>query len=516
VRCNLCCIWHHIECVSVQKSETKLVWTCFECRDLAPTVKRLAKEIKEMKDTQMQMIEILREISQQLESETRRRAEAEKQSAETRTQLTALATQLAEKQLCANGQAQVTPPIPSQDETPYVNPIAPPMPSLLLGTSLLRNVDPKKVENWEIIAKGGAKLENLHKEINELPEDKSFDRIVIIGGSIDLEQKSDKDIVQDYQALVVSASTKANEVIISSILPRTDKDFKSKSIQVNEELKAMCERDGTKFVDNDPSFHLLNGDINEAHLAGDGLHLTKRGVDCLMRNCGVLQNGSAFTPARYPKAENSDKLLFRGHKDPLSNFFEVTITVRGQQFFSTEAAYQYSKAESMGDHHRAEKIQHATTGLHAMRIAEKIETDERWRNIKVKVMESLLKEKLKVCEPAKTALLRSGAREIVEDTTHEFWGRGKTGNGENMMGKIWMELRKSLRKDPSLFGRASPHRRNWATRQQQPRCYNCGETGHGMRQCRKRELVSCWSCGLAGHKSKHCQYYNSRTSRNTH
>ena len=487
----------------------KLIWTCFDCRDLVPNVKQLTKEMKELKGNQTQMMEVLQKISHQLDLEKTQRSAAEKQLAEARTQLTELATQLAERQPCMNGHAHATPTAPDGEEIPPAIPSALPTPNLLLGTSLLRNVDPKKIKNWEIIAKGGAKLEDLHKEINKLPEDKAFDKMVIVGGSVDLETKSDKDIIQEYQALIVSASARANDVIVSSVLPRTDKDLKTKSTKVNEAIKTMCDKDGIRFIDNDPSFHLLSGDVNEAHLTSDGLHLTKRGVDCFIRNCGVLEEGSAFTPARYPKTENSGKLLFRGHRDPLSNFYEINVTVNGRQFSSTEAAYQYSKAESMADYHRAERIQRATTGLQAMRIAEKIHTDERWRDTKVKVMENLLKEKLRVCEPARKALIGSGSREIVEDTTHEFWGRGKSGHGQNMMGKVWMELRESMRKDPSFPGKSFPHRRNWATTQQQPRCYNCGETGHGMKQCWKRELVSCWSCGQGGHKSKHCEYYYS-------
>lgn len=180
----------------------------------------------------------------------------------------------------------------------------------------------------------------------------------------------------------------------------------------------------------------------------------------------------------------------------------------------------------MGDSYRANKIVNAETGLHAMRIASHIQTDEHWKENKVRVMEDLIKEKLRVCEPARSALLSSGSKEIIEDTTHEFWGRGKQGKGENQLGKIWMKFRLKLRKDPNFVrkdqisrqknrsfpGRqteAFPRRRTWATRQQQPRCYQCGETGHLIKQCGLQQNVSCWACGLTGHKSKHCDYSSS-------
>lgn len=374
-------------------------------------------------------------------------------------------------------------------------------------------MDPEKVDNWEIIAKGGATIGDLHKEISSLHEGKTYDKVVIVGGSIDLESKDDGEIVLDFQALVASASLRSHNVTISSILPRTDKELKIKTKNVNEKLKEMCDNDGHSFIDNDPSFFLMNGLPNEANLTNDGLHLTKPGVDSLMKSLGIMQNGSVFTTKRYPKTEKAGTLHFKGHEHPLSNFFEVNVTYNGRQFANTETAYQFCKAETMGDDYRARRILQAENGLHAMRIASKIQTDERWTRKKTQVMEDLIKEKLRVCETAKSILLASDSKEIIEDTTHEVWGRGKEGKGQNILGKIWMKLRDRLRKDPSCLNRdgSARHRRTWATRQQQPRCYHCGETGHVARQCKNDQTVSCWACGLAGHKRKHCDYFSSRS-----
>lgn len=525
IRCIICCIWHHIDCVSVEKGEMKMIWTCPQCRELTPIVRGLSSEIKELKSSQDKMMEMLKIISAKLQSESDMKIKAQEELAGARSQLTELNRQLEIQQTQLNGLAKAPPPDP-----PQPTPSAPPMPNLLLGTSLLRNVDPKKVKNWDIIAKGGAKIEDLQKEIEGLPEDKEYNEVIIVAGSVDLEEKNEAEIILDYQSLCVSAMLKSSKVMISSILPRSDKDLKSKTNEVNEKLKELCDKDGYNYVDNDPSFFLMNGDVNEANLTADGLHLTKRGIDSLIKNCGVLQNGSVFTPTRYPKSHD-ENIFFRGHKSPFSNFYEVLINHNGQQFTSTEAAYQYCKAETMGDSYRARKILHAKTGLHAFRIAEKIQTDERWKNKKVKVMEGLVKEKLRACELVRAALLETGSKKIIEDTSHEFWGRGKEGKGQNMLGKIWMKFRQNLRNDPNFPGKSNktdyqhrnrswtnsrkPERGNWATRRQQPRCYQCGETGHGELQCRKHQTVSCWSCGLAGHKRKHCEDLNQR-SRNHH
>ena len=201
----------------------------------------------------------------------------------------------------------------------------------------------------------------------------------------------------------------------------------------------------------------------------------------------------------------------------------------------------------MKDFEAASKILAAKTAIQAMYIASKVETNESWRKRKVSVMETLIKQKIAVSSQVRTTLLNSETNEIVEDTDHEFWGRGREGKGENRLGKIWIQFRKKLKDDPDFFSipkrTISPyprppsnhrppstymrpssnyteppshyvgssrsngsHHQRWASSNNQPRCHNCGEKGHVIRQCRQQELVSCWSCGQEGHKQKHCDY----------
>ena len=516
---------------------------------MAPMMKTLLKN-------QEEMLKMLNVMSQRLDSEKEQRMDAEKELTEVKTQLTALSIQLADqteslsKELasqksCMVEQAEATPPTAS----------APPLPNLLIGTSLLRNVDPMKLTNWEIKAKGGASIEDLIQEVNSLPESKSYDQTVIVCGSIDLENKETNEIIGDFQTLIVSASTLSNKVSVASILPRTDKNLEEKTKITNDCLKKLCDDEGHNFIDNDPSFYLMNGSVNDACLVKDGLHLTKRGLDSLLKNCNVIkdQNGSCFTPNRYSSLPKPNTLLFKGHEHPLSNFFPVSISMNGRKFKSTEAAYQHTKAEHMKDFDAANKILAANTGVQAMFIATKVETNESWRKRKVAVMEALIKQKIAVCSKVRATLLNSKSMEIVENTDHEFWGRGKDGKGENQLGKIWMKFRKKLNQEPDFFSvpkrtsytgppshrtgtrshhtgppshrtgptsnrtgprshytghtkSKSPQYQRWASSSYQPRCHNCGESGHVIRQCRQQELVSCWSCGQEGHKQKHCNY----------
>ena len=514
IRCSLCCISYHINCVSIKRKDSNTFWTCFDCRDVAPNVKALKEEIKQLNNNQNEMLTLLKQLTEKLTNESTQRMKVEEELTGAKTQLAKLSEQLTTHMSRMTEQTKAPPPVPSQ-----ATPSAPPMPRLLIGTSLLRNVDPKKLENWEVIAKGGAKIDDLLKELNGLPDNKIYSDIVVVGGSIDVESKDTKEIIADFQALKVIASEKSEKLIISSILPRSDKIMVTKTKELNEELRKLCLNEEMIFVDNDPTFHLMNGNVNNACLVNDGLHLSKYGIDSLLVNCGVIKNGSAFTPTKYSKSQTMDSLRFKGHKHPLSNFFPVKMKFQNKQFGSTEAAYQYMKAEAMNDHYAASKIMTAPTALHAMRIGDKIVTNEQWQQKKAKVMEAILIEKLKTCNKTKKILMESGTQHIVEDTGHEFWGRGKSETGKNVLGKIWMDLREKIRTDskflerPRSFDHTHIKRHAWATRNDQPRCYQCGETGHIWRTCRKQEPVICWTCNTEGHKQKHCTYF-SRQSRN--
>lgn len=48
----------------------------------------------------------------------------------------------------------------------------------------------------------------------------------------------------------------------------------------------------------------------------------------------------------------------------------------------------------------------------------------------------------------KALLLSTGDRELIKDTPHDYiWGCGKDETGQNLFGKVLMEVRAQIRKD---------------------------------------------------------------------
>jgi len=131
----------------------------------------------------------------------------------------------------------------------------------------------------------------------------------------------------------------------------------------------------------------------------------------------------------------------------LSNFDYSPITVQGIQYNSVEHAYQALKTE---DPIIAEEIRKAPTPGKAKRLGQEIELRSDWDNIKVEVMEHLLRAKFST--PWFQEFLRkTKPRELIEGNTwHDnFWGdcrcdQCKNVIGQNMLGKLLMQIRSEI------------------------------------------------------------------------
>ena len=512
IRCVICCVRHHIECVSVPKEQAGHIWTCFLCRRLAETVGELKNKLVNMHTQQTEMKNLLDRISTQLAQEKEARNTAEIKLDEVKNVLSNLNAKITDDaKVCQDNPKDTT------LSTAHIIPTAPPLPCLLLGTSLLRNIDPNNLHDCEVIAKGGATVSDLHAAIDNLPDDKSYSQVTIVAGSIDIESKTVAEVITDYLALITAASLKAEKIAICSILPRTDRELTEKTTLLNNELKKTCLDEGHVFCDMDDTFRLRNGKANQACLLPDGLHLTKFGVDLLIQGCEVqLKPGTstAYCEKSYKgkvsKDTSNKQHLFKGHESPFSNFFPIPgLYVDGIPFKTTEAAYVYHKALFHGDNRTADAVKNSHTGIHAKRLGDKIITNTAWQQKRVDIMDNLVRIKLQTSQTVRKALKDTGDQHLIEDTPNAFWGRGNNGQGENMLGRLWMLHRSKL----DYYERHQNTHHTWATRNRQPKCFRCGEPGHLIHSCRQREDLKCWNCLLPGHKQKHCRRIAQRLSR---
>lgn len=131
----------------------------------------------------------------------------------------------------------------------------------------------------------------------------------------------------------------------------------------------------------------------------------------------------------------------------LDNFSAHAVKIWGKIFPTVEHAYQWKKFASK--HPKiAKNIFESKNPSAAKHIADenKDKISPAWfRGQRVRVMEALLRAKTKQHADVRKKLGETGKRLIAENSlTDDFWGIGPKGDGENMVGKIWMKIRDEL------------------------------------------------------------------------
>lgn len=164
-------------------------------------------------------------------------------------------------------------------------------------------------------------------------------------------------------------------------------------------------------------------------------------------------------PVREPKADkpagcikpDTDAHVYFYEQDcyVLSNFSAFRVTFDGQTFDTSEAAYHYQRFTAADDRRG---VQYANSAHEAFRYAQDNKAKQRpdWDAVKVDTMRDILRAKAQQHEYVRRKLLATGDRILVEDSWRDdFWGWGPDRNGQNMLGKLWMEVRSELREQGS-------------------------------------------------------------------
>ncbi len=131
----------------------------------------------------------------------------------------------------------------------------------------------------------------------------------------------------------------------------------------------------------------------------------------------------------------------------LSNFSSFAIMWDGRDFATSEHLYHWLKFWPV-ENQLTDDIRTARSAHMAFKLAEanKIFRRPDWDDVKVGLMRDILWEKADQHEYVRRKLLATGDRELVENSWRDcFWGWGPNRDGQNMLGKLWMEVRAELR-----------------------------------------------------------------------
>ena len=154
----------------------------------------------------------------------------------------------------------------------------------------------------------------------------------------------------------------------------------------------------------------------------------------------VLSNFSAFT------------LYWKSKYEGLSHLYRTS-----------EEAYHWEKFNHLAGRGVQELLQDARSAHEAFTLSQKHKALRRpdWDDVKMDIMRDILRAKAEQHEYVRRKLLATGDRTLIENSWRDdFWGWGPNRNGQNMLGKLWMEVRAELRKantpKPTLMPRWQP------------------------------------------------------------
>jgi ribA/ribD-fused uncharacterized protein len=143
-----------------------------------------------------------------------------------------------------------------------------------------------------------------------------------------------------------------------------------------------------------------------------------------------------------------ERILFYSADDSygyLSNHYPSPINLKGKVWPTTEHYFQAMKFEG---HPWEEAIRCAETSEQSAVMGRSRDAPMRgdWQDIKYGVMKEAVLAKFSQHEDLQVLLLQTANIEIVEHTaTDAVWGDGGDGSGQNLLGKLLMEVREEIR-----------------------------------------------------------------------
>jgi len=146
---------------------------------------------------------------------------------------------------------------------------------------------------------------------------------------------------------------------------------------------------------------------------------------------------SSNTPVKFFRPNSGKYALF-------SNFSESTIVIDGLSYPTVE---HYFQSQKFSDLQYREKIRNAPTPNVAKILgnSKKLPIRSDWDTYRNKVMMVALTAKRDQNAEFRRLLLSTGSRLLIENSPYDYyWGCGRNGTGNNMLGTMLMRIRASM------------------------------------------------------------------------
>lgn len=259
ITCSLCQAEFHPQCVGVSTNGRRAVWFCYSCRNIPRTLKNLEQRYT----LQSGECATLRESNERL------KATLEEQS-----------TVIANLQDQLNAASK-----PTAEPTPKVS-------TLIIGDSMIKDINPKGLESTEVQCMPGAKTTDI-KDHLAAQESLPYDTIIVHVGTNDEDVDTAREALESTMDDITNKAPNATK-ILSTACPRPDGDM-DRINNINEMIKeTAANTSNCMLVDNDDAF-LDDGHIDNSAYKYRSIHLSKTGTRTLLRNlnsCHKIIKGS--------------------------------------------------------------------------------------------------------------------------------------------------------------------------------------------------------------------------------
>ena len=214
ISCCLCAGWFHTECVGLNKNDSDGVWPCLTCRNMFKEIQKVVSSmevhkiaIEAISKTNTYLQNSLEQYKNDLKSKTLECDKLKEELSDLRTKVGIYKAE-ADKNTWKKFQNKKT---------------------LLIGDSLLQDVDENKLLNTKVSAVPGAKIKDIAQKLQNVVEsDASYSNVVLCMGTNDCSDPAMdvnaasftyKELVSD---LTTNKGIEASSIVISSVPPRND------------------------------------------------------------------------------------------------------------------------------------------------------------------------------------------------------------------------------------------------------------------------------------------------------
>ena len=144
-------------------------------------------------------------------------------------------------------------------------------PTLLIGDSLIRDIERSKPVNTSVRSLSGAKIKDISNSLSR--DENRYKKVVICAGTNDCSRDNFNidTVAEQFGELLQVATDKVagvDNVLVSSIPPRTDNVAHQQRVEeLNTALQDLAIKAGANLVSNDKSFRLADGQPNGTTVA---------------------------------------------------------------------------------------------------------------------------------------------------------------------------------------------------------------------------------------------------------